>query len=112
MKGILDPVDRDGNMTRCRTCGSKYHWQSECLVRSKTPDKITLFQLKNIDNKETELFVGETLNSAILDSGCSQTVCGKNYLSCFQESLDEDTEIAEEASKSTFKLEMVVQYSP
>ena len=44
MKGILNPVDRDGNITRWRTCESKYHWQSECPVRSKTPNKITLFQ--------------------------------------------------------------------
>ena len=68
-----------------------------------TPDKITLFQSKNIDNEETKVFVGETLNSAVLDSGCSQTVCGKNWLSYFQKSLDEDTKIAEKASKSTFK---------
>ena len=103
MKGILNPVDRDGNIKRCRTCESKYHWQSECPVRSKTPDKITLFLSKNIDNEETKVFVGETLNWAVLDSGCSQTVCRKNWLSCFQLSLDKGTEIAEKASKSTFK---------
>ena len=112
MKGILNSVDRDGNITRCRTCDSKYHWQSECPVRSKIPDKISLFQSKNIENEETKVFVGETLNCAVLDSGYSQTVCGKNWLSYFQESLDEDTEIAEKASKSTFKFGMVVQYSP
>ena len=33
MKGILNPIDRDGNITRRRTCDSKYHWQSECPVR-------------------------------------------------------------------------------
>ena len=103
MKGILNPVDRDGNITRCRTCDSKYHWQSECPVRSKTPDTITLFQSKNIDNEETKVFAGETINCAVLDSGCSQTICGKNWLSCFQGSLDEDTQIAEKASKLTFK---------
>ena len=61
-----------------------------------------MFQSKNIGNKETKGFVGETLNYALLHSGCSQTVCGKNWLLCFQKSLDEDTKIAEKASKSTF----------
>ena len=80
MKGILNPVDRDGNITRCRTCDSKYQWQSECPVRLKTPEKITLFQSKNIDNEETKVFVGETINCAVLDSDCSQTVCGKKLV--------------------------------
>ena len=62
-----------------------------------------MFQSKNVDNKETKVLVGETLNCAVLDSGCSQTVGRKNWLSCFQESLDEDTKIAEKASKLTFK---------
>ena len=36
-----------------------------------------MLQSKNIGNKETKGFVGETLNYAVLHSGCSQTVCGK-----------------------------------
>ena len=35
MKGILNPVDRDGNIARCRTCDRKYHWQSECPYDQK-----------------------------------------------------------------------------
>ena len=35
MKGILNPVDRDGNIARCRTLDRKYHWQSECPYDQK-----------------------------------------------------------------------------
>ena len=102
-KGIMNPVDREGNITRCRICESKYHWHNDCTVKSKGPDKITLFQANNIENEETKIFVGETLNCAVLDSGCSQTVCGKNWLKCFQESLDNDVYITEKSSDATFK---------
>ena len=102
-KGILNPLDKDGNISRCRICDSKYHWQNVCPVRSKTPDKITLFQSNNIENEETKIFVGETLNCAVLDSACSQTVCGENWLKCFQESLDDGAQITKRASNSTFQ---------
>ena len=102
-KGIMNPVDRDGNVTRCRICDSKFHWHQDCTVNPKGPEKITLFQAKDIDNEETRIFVGETLSCAVLDSGCSQTVCGKNWLECFQESLDEEENITEKQSHATFK---------
>ncbi len=99
----MNPVDREGNVTRCRICDSKFHWHQDCTVKAKGPDKITLFQAKDIDNEETRVFVGETLNCAVLDSGCSQTVCGKNWLRCFQESLDDEAKINERPSHATFK---------
>ena len=102
-KGIMNPVDREGNVTRCRVCDSKFHWHQDCTVKQKGPDKITLFQAKDIDNEETKIFVGETLNCAVLDSGCSQTVCGKNWLRCFEESLDDGEKIDEKPSHATFK---------
>ena len=102
-KGIMNPVDRDGNVTRCRICDSKYHWHSDCTVQTKGPGKISLFQAKNIESEEIKVFVGETLNCAVLDSGCSQTVCRKDWLKCFEESLDDGLQIREKASNSTFK---------
>lgn len=102
-KGIMNPVDRDGNVTRCRLCDSKFHWHQDCTVNPKGLDKITLFQAKDIDNEETRIFVGETLNCAVLDSGCSQTVCGKNWLKCFQESLEDEANITAKPSSATFK---------
>ena len=37
-----------------------------------------------------ESFVGETLNAAVLDSGCAQTVCGEGWLQCYLETLSSD----------------------
>ena len=102
-KGIMNPVDRDGNVTRCRICDIKFHWHQDCTVKQKSPDKITLFQAKDINNEESKVFVGEALNCAVLDSGCSQTVCGKNWLKCYQESLDDDTTVTEKPPYATFK---------
>ena len=50
-----------------------------------------------------KVFVGETLNCAVLDSGCTQTVCGNNWLKCFKESMQEEIVIEEKPSHATFK---------
>ena len=40
----------------------------------------------NNDNQE---LMRETINKAILDSGCTKTVCGNNWLKCYRETLNE-----------------------
>ena len=37
-----------------------------------------------------ENFVGETLGCAVLDSGCTKTVCGSLWLKYYEESLQPD----------------------
>ena len=34
-----------------------------------------------------KVFVGETLSCGVLDSECTQTVCGMSWRSCFKDSL-------------------------
>ena len=56
-KGIINPKDAEGNITRCRICESKYHWIENCPVQadqSRTPAKtdISLFQSQNTDSDE------------------------------------------------------------
>ena len=34
-------------------------------------------------------FVGETLSSTVLDTGCTKTICGRNWLNCYLDTLDE-----------------------
>ena len=41
----------------------------------------------NIHEKYKDCFTGEALHSAILDSGCRRTVCGRLWYECFLESL-------------------------
>ena len=50
-----------------------------------------------------KVFVGEALNCAVLDSGSKQTVCGNNWLKCFQESVQEGIMIEEKPFHITFK---------
>ena len=52
-----------------------------------------------------EQFIGESLNSLILNSGCTETVCGRNWLNCFKESLNNEdlNSVKEFDSKSKFK---------
>ena len=107
-KGIMNPEDAEGNLTRCQMCESKHHWVENCPVQaeqSKTPAKtdISLFQSQNTEGDEVTWFVGETLNCAVLDSGCSHTVCGQNWLKCFEDSLDEGVSIKKRSSCATFK---------
>jgi hypothetical protein len=48
-------------------------------------------------------FIGELLNMAILDSGCTQSVCGKDWLNIYRETLPttvNDALILQESSRS------------
>ena len=53
-----------------------------------------------------ENFLGETLSCAVLDSGCTRTVCGNVWLSCCLDTLSDDEKqcIREESSETSFKL--------
>ena len=37
-----------------------------------------------------ETFLGESFHSAILDSGCSRTVCGETWFKCYRDSLSNE----------------------
>ena len=52
-----------------------------------------------------EKLVGETLSCALVNSGCTNTVCGSLWLQCYKNSLDEKDQanIVYEPSIRTFK---------
>ena len=50
-----------------------------------------------------EQFVSETLNCAIVDSGCIYNVCGKNWLKCYMDKFPYDRVFEEKASTKSFK---------
>ena len=118
----LNPVDYNGEVSLCSVCGSKYHWARSCpdsyeasglFTESEEDGKdkpilITLLADCNNSNvkKETlNIFLSETLNFAVVDSGCSKTVCGMTWMKCLQDSLTEsDLELIEEfPSQTCFK---------
>ena len=86
-----NPVNKEGEVSRCNVCGSIFHWVSRCPDAyasevSQEPEEvhiiITLFESSSHDLSDGKMkdFVGETLCSAVLDTGCTKTVCGRNWL--------------------------------
>ena len=93
-----NPVNNDGEVSHCNVCGSIFHWVSRCPDAygsevSQEPEEvhITLFESSSHDLSDGKMkdFVGETLSSAVLDTGCTKTVCGHNWLNYYLDTLDE-----------------------
>eukprot|EP00112_Aurelia_sp_Birch-Aquarium-sp1_P025873 Seg886.5 transcript_id=Seg886.5/GoldUCD/mRNA.D3Y31 product="hypothetical protein" protein_id=Seg886.5/GoldUCD/D3Y31 len=102
----LNPPDSSGKPSRCNICESKFHWARNCpdaYENQKQDSEISLFQSSDDKLIQKKVFVGETLNCAVLDSGCTQTVCGNNWLNSFKESMQEEIMIEEKSSHATFK---------
>ena len=102
----LNPPDSSGKPSRCNICESKFHWARNCpdaYVKQKQESEISLFQSSDDKIVQMKVFVGETFNCAVLDSGCTQTVCGNNWLKCFKESMQDEIMIEEKPSHATFK---------
>ena len=62
--------------------------------------------LLNREKLDNSSLLGQTINSAILDSGASTTICGKKWLDCFLETLPEDSkkEIPDKEGTKCFKI--------
>ena len=116
-----NPVDREGRISTCRICESKLHWANKCphayennrnggnKNNSSEPHFsffVTMFTgLAEDDNSgKLKSLREETVDCAIIDSGCASTVCGEQWIEHFKESLsDEEKEnIVEEDSKQIF----------
>ena len=99
----------------CYICGCKFHYSNKCPysktnITTTQENMVLLIEYKNDCHNETgsceevanivllnrekldnSSLLGQTINSAILDSGASTTVCGKKWLDCFFETLPEDS---------------------
>ena len=114
-----NPLDKNGEVSRCDMCDSINHWRSNCpdaiyynSDRSDTsedsPDethKITLFQSSLVMNDQFNVFVTETLNNAVLDSGATANVAGKMWTKCYLDSLSKDdrAKVTHSDSNRSFK---------
>ena len=70
----MNPVNSSGNIKKCSICQSIYHWFRDCphkLDDTSTQVKLSLFT-DEVYNCYINKFVGETLNHAILDNGCTK----------------------------------------
>ena len=82
----LNPRNKDGFVSRCAICKSIYHWAEKCPEREDSVP--SLYTADMTDKGYIHTFLGETLNMAVLDSGCIHTVCGEAWLNCYLESLN------------------------
>lgn len=100
-----NPVDMKGEVSRCNICGSVFHWQRDCpdsyenRKKKKEEVNVTLY------TEVMDVFMGETLSAAVLDSGCSKTVCGESWLKEYLETLSDNelNHVTESQSNTIFK---------
>lgn len=120
-----NPFKPDGTISLCAICGSKMHWAKQCphayerqpstvMYGENDIDEydyeeeevhITLLAMDDNREKKMDTLLGETIGSVLLDSGCSKTVCGKQWLLHYLDTLDdiERKSIKEEPSKSVYR---------
>ena len=123
-----NPLGSDGRVSRCAICGSKFHWARECPDsyenRGNGPrpgEKMASVEESGFEETvHLSMFLGyaggcdggdklrklidEAEGCAVLDSGCSTTVCGVTWLDsylCELSEFDKD-KVTEDVSSSTF----------
>ena len=103
--------DARGNTNKCFECGSQYHYRNMCPRRVYEMKSDQKWNEKSeecyltIEQKDTRKMVADSLNCAVLDSACSSTVCGLDWLNCFLDTLTDDDlqKVVEEKSNMSFK---------
>ena len=108
--GPLGTPRVNGTVTRCYTCDSTFHYPRNCphkeeestllTDQSEVSDQkplteadvnsihITLYNdAEPVDHYE--IFVAEATNPAVIDTACSKTVCGRDWLENFIREYDE-----------------------
>ena len=92
-----NPLNLDGTVSECAICGSKMYWAKRCphahertlYLEEKTSDDCeevqTTLMATSMDTDKMNLLLGETLRCALLDSVCSKTVCGVEWLAIYLE---------------------------
>ena len=84
---------RGGRSAPCFVCGSHSHWARECPrgnrgeyyledSNNEAGDEVhvTLMATGMDFNDRASTLMGESIGSIVLDSGCSRTVCGEDWL--------------------------------
>ena len=81
-KNVMNPMDKNGKISRCVICDSKMHWAKNCphkklqnINMTETNSAEDNYENANIvlmteQPSENEIFMLEALRSAILDTAC------------------------------------------
>ncbi|CAB4035978.1 Hypothetical predicted protein, partial [Paramuricea clavata] len=88
-----NPLNRFGQPTRCRICQSIFHYATNCPEKSErvhlsedVPPSEEGVESVNITLlPQSEILIAESYGTAILDTACTKTVCGKSWLQNFVE---------------------------
>lgn len=96
-----NPLDKYGRRSKCAICQSTFHWAKDCPHREEnvkiTEDKtgeveecnITLYTKES--PTDAEIFMTECFGSAIIDTACTRTVCGQEWLDNYCTVIKKDT---------------------
>ena len=113
-----NPMNKRGEVSRCDICDSINHWASTCpdavyyqqeqqnsSSDEENSHQVTLFQSSLVTDDQLKVFVSETLNTAVLDSGATANVAGKTWIDCYIGSLSDSdkTKVSYSESGSSFK---------
>ena len=102
-----NPKDNRGNHTICRRCKSIYHWITDCphngtvnqsrqsnsAFYTKSEDEVYIALLQSCNpspQDQVSNLTAETLCHGVIDSGCSKTVAGRNWLNDYLSTLPEN----------------------
>ena len=93
-----------GSGRQCNFCGRFGHHENECRDKERVVESIQYLT----NGSDTECFLAqeasESLNCAVVDSGCGKNVCGQNWLKCFKDTLPPGVDLVEsEPSKEGFR---------
>ena len=115
-----NPMGLDGKISRCLICESTLHWARNCPHSYEKMGEVANDNESNDDLVYLSLFMGfagqssdcvklnnlvrESQGCAVLDTGCSTTVCGTQWLKMYMDSLDdfERQQVTESPSSATF----------
>ena len=107
----MNPTGPDGKVFTCRVCGSYRHLMKDCPDSWENIKKVHLVEDENVVlftgyNREEIYQLGvDARNCAILDSACSSTVCGQNWIDSYINSLNKGDrkKVQQTVGERTFK---------
>ena len=96
------------NTSQCVICQSVYHWANKFPDRHDDDSNkinVTLFSQEIFECYNIK-FEGKTWNGAVLDSGCTHTLCDKTWLINYIDSLTDDdkVKVTKRRSDTAFKI--------
>lgn len=94
-----NPSDKFGKRSKCIVYQSTYHWAKDCP--NKKNEQVRITEDENVDEvnitlftddpmSDAEVFITESLGSAIIDTACTRTVCGEKWLDSYVDDLSQE----------------------